>query len=165
MSDGLRPGFRDDVSVRMWSWLEPQDPRSGSDRGRRPATLEAREQIIRTRPPWGRVAAATLGLIEARDSLVPSRERVRVLESPDHLDRLEQMCLRLRPLAALREYEPQVRLGRRQGDRIADRLREPDRALRTRGRGLDRSEPEEIIDRVRQRVRREAHVPRAEGNL
>ena len=49
MSDGLRPGFPDDVPVRMWSWLEPQDPRSGSDRGRRTATLEAREQILR--PP------------------------------------------------------------------------------------------------------------------
>src|SRR6059036_2632711 len=79
MSDGLRPGFPDDVPVRMSSWLEPQGPRSGADRGRRPATLEAREQIIRPRPPRGRVAAATLGLIEARDLLVPSRERVRVL--------------------------------------------------------------------------------------
>src|SRR5881628_3067504 len=110
MSDGLRPGFPDDVPVRMWSWLEPHDPRSGSDRGRRPAALEAREQVIRPRPPWGRVAAATLGLIEARDLLVPSRERVRILESRDHLDRLEQMRFRLRPVAALREHEAQVRL-------------------------------------------------------
>src|SRR5436309_7656090 len=148
MSDGLRPGFRDDVPVRMWPWLEPQDPRSGSDRGRRPATLEAREQIIGPRPPRGRVAAATLGLIEARDLLVPRRERVRILESRDHLDRLEQMRFRLRPVAALREHEAQVRLGRRQGDRIADRLRETDRALPARGRGLDRSEPEEIVDRL-----------------
>src|SRR3989442_7020068 len=101
MSDGLRPGFPDDVPVRMWSWLEPQDPRSGADRGRRPATLEAREQVIRPRPPRGRVAAAALGLIDARDLLVPSRERVRGLESRDHLDRLEEMCLRRRPVAAL----------------------------------------------------------------
>src|SRR5207249_10097232 len=165
MSDGLRPGFPDDVPVRMWSWLEPRDPPAGSDGGRRPAAWEAREQVIRPRPPWGRVAAATLGLIEARDLLVPSRERVRILESRDHLDRLEQMRFRLRPVAALREHEAQVRLGRRQGDRIADRLRETDRALRICGRGLDRSKPEEIIDRVRQRVRRKAYVPRAEGNL
>src|SRR5438445_1533169 len=105
MSDGLRPGFRDDVPVRMWSSLEPQDPRLGSDRGRRPASLEAREQIIGPRSPRGRVAAATLGLIQARDLLVPGRERVWVLESRDHLDRLEQMRFRLRPLATLREPE------------------------------------------------------------
>src|SRR2546430_16412271 len=106
MSDGLRPGFPDDVPVRMWSWLEPQDPRSGSDRGRRPAALEAREQVIRPRPPRGRVAAATLGLIEARDLLVPSRERVRVLEARVPLVRLEQMWLRVRRLAASSEREP-----------------------------------------------------------
>src|SRR5207253_10846263 len=88
MSDGLRPGFPDDVPVRMWSWLEPQDPRSGSDRGRRPAALEAREQVIRPRPPRGRVAAATFGLIEARDLRVPRRERLRILQSSDPFDLL-----------------------------------------------------------------------------
>src|SRR5947209_5007260 len=123
-----------------------QDPTAGVVP---PPWRRANRSSARPRPPRGRVAAATLGLIEARDLLVPSRERVRVLESRDHLDRLEQMCLRLRPVAALREHEAQVRLGRRQGDRIADRLRETDRALRICGRGLDRSKPEEIIDRVR----------------
>src|SRR2546430_17019305 len=82
MSDGLRPGFRDDVPVRMWSWLEPQDPRSGSDRGRRPAALEACEQVIRPPPLRFPVAAATFGLIEARVLLLPGSERRRISAKP-----------------------------------------------------------------------------------
>src|SRR2546430_14113975 len=119
MSDGLRPGIWGQCSDSNVALVGPQDPRSGSGRGRRPAALEAREEVIGPRPPRGRVAAATLGLVEARDLLVPGRQGVRVLESRDYLDGLEQMGLRLRPLAALREHAAQVRLGRREGDRIA----------------------------------------------
>src|SRR3989442_7345185 len=53
------------------SALGPQDPGSGSDRGRRAAALDAREEVIGPRPPRGRVAAATLGLVQAHDVLVP----------------------------------------------------------------------------------------------
>src|SRR5881397_701726 len=105
MSDAPEPGFGRNVSVPSRSALGPQDPGSGSDRGRWPAALEPREEVIGPRAPRGRVAAATLGLVEARDLLVPGRQGVRVLESRDHLDGLEQMGLRLRPLAPLREHE------------------------------------------------------------
>src|SRR5438128_7111868 len=136
-----------------------------SDRSLVSPGLEAREQVVRTGPPWSRVAAAALGLVEPRNLFVPGRERVRVLESGDHLDGLEEMRLRLRPIPALREDEAEVRLRRGQGDGIADRLGELYRALGARGRGLDRFESKVVVDRVRQGVRREAHVPGAQGDL
>src|SRR3989442_8909015 len=92
-----------------------------SDRSLVSPGLEAREQVVRTGPPWSRVAASTLGLVEPRDLLVPGRERVGVLESGDHLDGLEKMRLRLRPIPALRDDEAEARLPRRQGARVADR--------------------------------------------
>src|SRR3989442_2676831 len=130
-----------------------------SDRSLVSPGLEAREQVVRTGPPWSRVAAAALGLVEPRNLFVPGRERVRVLETGDHLDGLEEMRLRLRPIPALREDEAEVRLRRRQGDGVADRLGELDRALGARGRSLDRFESKVVLDRVRQSVRGEAHVP------
>src|SRR5947209_18554671 len=136
-----------------------------SDRSLVSPGLEAREQVVRTGPPWSRVAAAALGLVEPRDLLVPGRERVVVLESGDHLDGLEEVRFRLRPVPALREDEAEVRLRRRQGDGVADRLGELDRALGARGRSLDRFESKVVLDRVRQSVRGETHVPGPQGDL
>src|SRR2546428_6695224 len=120
-----------------------------SDRSLVSPGLEAREQVVRTGPPWSRVAASTLGLVEPCDLLVPGRERVRVLESGDHLDGHEEMRLRLRPVPALREDEAEVRLRRRQGAGVADPLGELDRAPGARRRSLDRFEPTAGLDRDR----------------
>src|SRR5712692_4611499 len=102
MSDVLGPRIANDF--RLTARPGPGRTASRSHRSRRSSGLEAREQVIGPRPPGRRIPTTTLGLIETRDLLVPGREGIRILESRDHLDGFEQMRLRLRPFAALREH-------------------------------------------------------------
>src|SRR3989442_13347678 len=71
----LDRGFEGHVSVRRRSSSGPQDLFSRSDRGRRPSTLEAREDVIGPPAPPGpaRAAASALGEGAARFVSVTGR--------------------------------------------------------------------------------------------
>src|SRR2546427_12204347 len=56
-----------------------------SDRSLVSPGLAAREQLVRTGPPWRRVAGAALGLVEPRTLFVPGRERAPARGTRGHL--------------------------------------------------------------------------------
>src|SRR6184192_549645 len=128
-------------------------------------SLEPRVQSLGPRSPGGGVPAAALGLVEAGQLLVAGRERVRIVEAVDDLDGSEEMFLRLRPFAAPREHEAQVRPRLRQGHGVADRARQGEGPFRARGGFVDRLQAEEAVDGVRQRVGREADLARRQGHV